>query len=332
MSLGFRLEGFRIKQGVDSDSRCRRPYEDGVGARFTEIDLRYTKASFLQTARRKTDLTGVLVGCPPCQPYSNYSKGDSDVDRDLLGAFYVFVLRDEPDVVAMENVPRIASKGIDELEQFIEGLHTHGYHIWTGVVKSCDYGVPQLRRRFILLASRKGPIQMIQPTRTPGSYATVRDAIGHLPPLAAGQADPDDPLHRSPQVRGINMERIRASVPGGSWKDWPEHLQLNAHRLLNTFHDVYGRMEWDKPAPTITARLGIGNGRFTHPEQHRVISLREAALLQTFPADYPFERPDWPQPSTAVARMIGNAVPVMLAQAVARSVKIHLDNPVGALY
>ena len=157
---------------------------------------------------------------------------------------------------------------------------------------------------------------------------TVRDAIAGLPPIAAGKSAADDPLHRASRLSAVNLARIQAAKPGQTWRDWDASLVADCHRKDSGrwYQSVYGRMSWEAPAPTITTRCnGFGNGRFGHPEQDRAISLREAALLQTFPRDYQFFAPDECWTISTTARSIGNAVPVALARAVARSVARTLD-------
>ncbi|HEY4544274.1 MAG TPA: DNA cytosine methyltransferase, partial [Tissierellaceae bacterium] len=137
-----------------------------------------------------------------------------------------------------------------------------------------------------------------------------------------GQQDPKDPLHRSSALTPINVERIKHSKPGGSWRDWPDHLLLDCHRKSSgkTYGSVYGRMEWDKPAPTMTTQcFGYGNGRFGHPEQNRAISLREAAIFQGFPKKYQFFNPDTNNHVSAIGKMIGNAVPVHIGKIIGES-------------
>ena len=174
----------------------------------------------------------------------------------------------------------------------------------------------------VLMASRRGDLEMVEPThRKP---ITVRQAIGQLRPLAAGQAAPRDKLHVAATLSLKNVQRIKASKPGGTWRDWPEHLVADCHRAETgrTYPGVYGRMEWDKPAPTITTQcFGFGSGRFGHPEQDRAISLREAALLQSFPRGYVFLQEDGDVTFKVMGRLIGNAVPVNLGRAIARRIK-----------
>jgi len=166
---------------------------------------------------------------------------------------------------------------------------------------------------------------MIKPTHD--SPQTVRQAIGHLRPLEAGEATSGDKLHMSAKLSEKNLQRIRISKPGGTWRDWPEYLIADCHRADSgqTYPGVYARMEWDKPAPTMTTQcFGFGNGRFGHPEQDRAISLREAAILQSFPRDYAFIPEEGEVSFKVMGRLIGNAVPVNLGRAIARSIKNHL--------
>ena len=184
----------------------------------------------------------------------------------------------------------------------------------------------------MLLASRLGDIGPLTPGRAGRSRATVSGAIGHLDPIAAGDASRRDRLHRSSSMSQTNMERIRSSKPGGTWCDWNPELRAGCHRRAAgaTYSAVYGRMSWDRPGPTITTQFnGFGSGRFGHPEQDRALSLREGALLQTFPARYKFVPKGDEVKIRNVARMIGNAVPVMLGRAIGACIAGHLVGRVG---
>ena len=170
----------------------------------------------------------------------------------------------------------------------------------------------------------------MHPTHKSNCYATVRDVIEDQPFLKAGQTDSKDNLHRCRALTDINLKRIQSSVPGGTWEDWPEELLPNAYRKKSgqTYKSVYGRLAWDKPSSTITTQfIGYGSGRFGHPEQDRALSLREGALLQTFPKRYEFIDPEvGDQYSTkAVAVQIGNAVPPRLGEIIGRSIRAHVD-------
>jgi DNA (cytosine-5)-methyltransferase 1 len=225
----------------------------------------------------------------------------------------------------MENVPRLAEQKI--FANFIVALRKADYEVWAQVVRSADYGVPQQRERLVLLASRLGPIQLIPPTHA-GSHRTVRQAISKLPPLGAGEEHPGDSLHQTAGLAPVNLRRIKASRPGGTWRDWKFALVAACHRKRSgkTYPSVYGRMRWDEPAPTVTTQFfGFGNGRFGHPEQDRAISLREGAIIQSFPKKYRFTKPGQPIHFTTIGRLIGNAVPVKLAEAIGRSLLKHVE-------
>lgn len=331
LTHGFISEGLPVVAGIDSDHLCRFAYEYNNKAKFiqrdiTEVSVEEVTDLFLPNRFR------VLAGCAPCQPFSTYSQryeAHRDGKWSLLSEFARLVQGVEPDVVTMENVPSIERHSI--FEDFIDTLKHLEYEVETEVIDCARYGVPQTRRRMVLLASRHGPIRMIEATLD--RPRTVRDVIFDLEPIEAGGSASSDRLHTASSLSLKNLERIEASKPGGSWRDWPEHLIADCHKALTgrSYPSVYGRMEWDKPAPTITTQChGYGNGRFGHPEQNRAISLREAAILQGFPLSYRFVESDEPIRFTSLARMIGNAVPVDLGRAIARSILRHLaeSNPI----
>jgi DNA (cytosine-5)-methyltransferase 1 len=223
----------------------------------------------------------------------------------------------------MENVPLAEKHAV--FDDFVATLRRLGYRVWQDVVDCTQYGLPQTRRRMVILASAIGPIELIAPTHT--KSRTVKQAIGNLPPIAAGGAYGNDAFHVSSKLSSLNLERIRASHPGGTWRDWPKRLVAECHRKETgrSYPGVYGRMTWNDPAPTITTQFyGFGNGRFGHPEQDRGISLREGAILQGFPRDYAFVPEAGPTHFKVLGRMIGNAVPVVLGEAIGRSISAHL--------
>jgi DNA (cytosine-5)-methyltransferase 1 len=231
-----------------------------------------------------------------------------------------------PDIVTMENVPTINRHKV--FSDFVKALKRLGYEVWHDVVDCAAYGVPQSRKRMVLLASLHGTINLIEPIRDKLRYKTVRQTIGKLRAINAGESDKKDKMHVASALSTKNMDRIRASKPGGTWRDWPRHLVANCHKADSgrTYPSVYGRMEWDKPAPTMTTQCyGFGNGRFGHPEQDRAISLREAAMLQGFPKSYKFVPPREKVYIQHLGRLIGNAVPVGLGRAIAKSIVLHID-------
>ena len=265
--------------------------------------------------------TRILAGCAPCQPFSTYSQRYETVGTPRWGLLYHFarlVRALKPEFVAMENVPTVTKHTV--YRDFAEALRNEGYTIWSDVVDCSQYGLPQGRKRTVLLASLEGTTELAKPI---GEMGTVRGAIGYLPQLKAGEAHADDRLHVCSSLSDLNLQRIKASKPGGTWRDWPKDLVAACHRKRSgkTYPGVYGRMEWDKPSPTLTTQFfGFGNGRFGHPEQDRAISLREGAILQGFPADYSFLPESEALQFKALGRLIGNAVPVTLGEIVGQSI------------
>jgi DNA (cytosine-5)-methyltransferase 1 len=326
LTHGFVREGLPVVAGIDLDPACRFPYETNNNARFLERDITTVTSAELRDLFGNADVT-ILAGCAPCQPFSTYAQRyELDGKDGKWGLLYEFARLTEgasPDVITMENVPTVAKHKV--FHDFVDTLRRLKYQVWFDVEDSSRYGVPQLRRRTVLLASKHGEIRMIKPPS--GKPKTVRQAIGRLRSLSAGESAPKDKLHTSSTLSPRNLERIRASRPGGTWRDWPRNLVSECHKAETgrTYPGVYGRMEWDKPAPTMTTQCyGFGNGRFGHPEQDRAISLREAAILQSFPRDYAFVPKGGEVNFTALGRLIGNAVPVDLGRAIARSITAHL--------
>ena len=330
LSYGMQMAGIDIAAGIDVDSNCRYPFETNVGARFHEKDIAGLDMSFVESLFPK-DRTRILAGCAPCQPFSSYVNGNNqkvegtDGRWHLLSKFGEAVSRILPEIVTMENVPGIRRHRV--FQDFLDVLDESGYSKSHVVVKCEEYGVPQTRRRLVLLASRLGNIDLVPHTHDNGKYGTVESAIGRMKCINAGSASNSDPLHKSSGLSARNLKRMRASSPGGTWRDWKRDLRAPCHDRPTgvTYHGVYGRMAWNKPAPTVTTQFhGFGSGRFGHPEQDRAISLREGALLQTFPRDYAFVPPDEPVFIKPIARMIGNAVPVKIGEAIGRSIVAHL--------
>ena len=334
LTHGFFLEDFNIVAGIDADTSCRYAYEtNNPGTTF--IGKRIEDVSAAELARLYPENhVKILIGCAPCQPYSSYNKRIQDRDQKwkLLSNFSDLISKIDPDIVSMENVPDLVNFKKGEVYQdFVKRLKDKDYTVTPYPAVFCpDYGIPQQRRRLVLLASKLGRLELVGPTHKPNQYKKVKDAIGDLESLEAGQASQDDPYHKASGLSDLNLLRIKKSKPGGTWKDWPDELVAECHRKKsgNTYSSVYGRMKWDDLSPTITTQCyGFGNGRFGHPDsqQNRAISLREAARLQTFPNNYEFVPPDSPHHFTMIARFIGNAVPVDLAQVIAKSIKQHLE-------
>lgn len=326
LTHGFQLEGLPVVAGLDLDPACRFPYETNNRAKFIEADISKVSAKQINDLFGTADLK-VLAGCAPCQPFSTYAqrytRDGIDGKWGLMYEFARLVKGTRPDVITMENVPSVAKHEV--FNDFVKTLKLLGYQVWFDVVDSSLYGVPQTRRRMVLLASQHGEISMIKPSsRRP---KTVRQAIGRLREQSAGESSPRDKLHVSSTLSDKNLKRIQLSKPGGTWRDWPQELVADCHRAESgrSYPGVYGRMEWDKPAPTMTTQCyGFGNGRFGHPKQDRAITLREAAIIQSFPRDYAFIPDDGEVSFKVLGRLIGNAVPVELGRAIARSINSHL--------
>jgi DNA (cytosine-5)-methyltransferase 1 len=328
LTHGMLKEGIRVYAGVDIDPRCRYPYEKNNECLFVEEDI--AKLSGLEVASFfPVNHTKILVGCAPCQPFSTYTRGKRERKLHkwgLLSAFGRIIREADPDIVSMENVPQLQKEVI--FKRFVTNLRSQGYSVTYSNVNCWTYGVPQTRTRLVLFASKYGEINLVTPTHSPNRRRSVRQAIGRLEPIKAGEASARDSLHRASALSTRNLRRIRASNPGGTWRDWADGLVADCHKADTgeTYPGVYGRMKWNLPGPTITTQChGFGNGRFGHPEQDRAISLREAALLQTFPRRYEFVAPDDPITFHHLGRLIGNAVPVRLGRIIGRSILRHLE-------
>lgn len=329
LTHGLVQEGFNVVAGLDIDASCRYAYEQNNKASFICKKIEDVTAQEILDLYPSNQIK-ILVGCAPCQPFSRYQqkKGPENEKWKLLGAFTNLVAQVQPEIVSMENVPELVKfKKGTIFKKFVKRLEKEGYCVTFDLVYCPDYGIPQGRTRLVLFASKFGKVDLIAKTHTRENYKTVRDAISSLPPLKAGEKSNHDPLHKAQGLSKLNLKRIKQSVPGGSWKDWDESLITECHRKEsgNHYKSVYGRMEWDEPSPTLTTQCyAYGSGRFGHPEQNRAISLREAALLQTFPPEYVFAAAGNPLYFEAIGRYIGNAVPVDIGRVIAKSIRAHL--------
>ncbi|EDL52588.1 DNA-cytosine methyltransferase [Vibrio mediterranei AK1] len=330
LTHGLQRAGIDVVAGYDIEAQCRFAYERNNDAVFiqksvTDLQIEEFNHYFGDAEVR------VLAGCAPCQTFSSYNKKSKEENLkderwNLLASFGEHIKKVKPEIVTMENVPRLVNQHV--FNDFVDDLNELGYDVSFKVVFCPEYGMPQSRSRLVLLASKLGPIKIIEATHTIKNYVTVKQAIGHLPPVQAGEAHPDDPLHRAANMSELNLKRIKASKPGGTWQDWPEELVAACHKKSSgsSYSAVYGRMSWDKVGATMTTQcIGFGNGRFGHPEQDRAITLREAAILQTFPDDYEFWPSEVKLEMRPIARMIGNAVPVRLGEVVGESILKHLS-------
>lgn len=326
LTRGLEKAGIDVRLGVDIDPRCEYPYTANNNAAFLLQSVSELSSAELEEVVADAPFS-LLAGCAPCQPFSTYQQklGPTDARWNLLTHFGELACEIGPDLVTMENVPNLEKQSI--FADFVAMLEANYFHVSHQVVNCADYGVPQQRNRLVLLASRLGPIELIAPTH-PKKHKTVRDAIGSLPPLQAGEYLVDDPLHQAAQLSELNLKRIRSSKPGGTWRDWDQALVAECHKRSTgkTYPSVYGRMVWDEPAPTMTTQFfGFGNGRFGHPEQDRAISLREGAVLQSFPKGYKFVEKREPVYCKTIGRLIGNAVPVKLGEAIGKSIVRHVE-------
>lgn len=320
LTAGLRAAGVRVVAGIDVDKACRYPFEaNHADALFIEQDVTTVTGEQIQGLWSDGSVR-LLAGCAPCQPFSSYARGRAadHIKWGMLEQFARLVRETMPELVTMENVPGLQKQ--QPFTDFVKTLQDCGYAVCFAVLNAAEFGVPQRRKRLVLLASRLGPVALPQPTH-PGrsNWVTVQQAVGHLPHLEHGRTCEKDAMHRASSLSPLNFQRVCASKPGGTWRDWPPELVAVCHTRESGKHSggVYGRMRWDGPAPTMTTLCnGYGNGRFGHPEQNRAITLREAAIFQSFPQDYIFTAPGAQVATKTVARLIGNAVPPKLAEAV----------------
>ena len=324
-SAGLR---YRVVGAVDVDPHACDTFErmHGVAPLRTGVqDLAQPRALRDAAAGWSWDpkAPSLLIGCAPCQGFSSHRKKDPRRDRrnDLLGAFAEVVVALRPDLVVMENVPEMfGRKHWPHYEGWRDAVEAAGYTVRARIYNLAGFGVPQERFRAVVVAARDWTrFGMPTPTHDPASYVTVRDAIGGLPPLTAGGVDPRDPMHRTSRHRPSTVELLSLIPPaGGSRRSLPDGVGPRCLDKVDGFRDVYGRLWWDRPAVAITARCRTPScGRFTHPEQHRGLSVREAALLQGFPPDFMFEGPfddKFKQVGNAVSPIFGRALAEHLAR------------------
>lgn len=321
LSWGLEASGIRVVGGIDLDPACKFPFEANIDAPFLEMDVADVSADDL-AALWLPGTYRLLAGCAPCQPFSSHRRGadtSHEENWDLLGQFGRLVRESRPEFVTMENVTRLGRMPV--FAEFVELLEELGYAVDYGTLYGPEFGLPQERRRLVLVASRLGAIELPKGSTGREAFTTVGQVIGALPPLRDGEADPTDPLHKARKLSPINLERMKASLPGGTWRDWPEHLLAECHRKPSgsSFQSFYGRMRADRPSPTITTQsYNFGTGRFGHPQQDRSLTLREAAMLQGFPRGYRFTPSDKQPSMQSIGRLIGNAVPPPFGNAVGR--------------
>ena len=324
----------KISLALDHDADAKASFEANFpDAHFEFADIRNIGVDAIKCRVESDRPNPVLFsGCAPCQPFTKQNTRRPKLEQDervpLLAYFARLVEDCRPDLVFVENVPGLQKLDSDSepFGGFLSRLDAAGYKVDYRAVRLARYGVPQSRRRLVLIASRHGAIRLPDDTHGPGTsnerYATVRDWIFHLPPIRAGEEHGGVPNHTAANLSARNLERVKATPEGGSHRDWPEHLKLECHMGFSGYTDVYGRMSWDAPASGLTTRcISYSNGRFGHPEQDRAISIREAACLQTFPENFIFRGS-----MASMARQIGNAVPVRLAILIGQQFIEHLKD------
>ena len=329
-SMALQAVGFTPVAAVEIDEDAAGSYQDNLGLTPIIEDIRLvTSDRILKSADLRPGELTLLVGCPPCQSFTILRRGiqpsAKDRERNRLPDEYLRLVDElRPRHIAFENVPGLADGyWSDRFTAFLDRLAAMGYQFIWDLVDAADYGVPQRRRRLVLIGSRVA--QPFLPAATHGPlglkpHVTVRQAIAHLPrPLLLGApgGPADDPLHRSRRHSDIAVARLRSLREGQGRNDLPEHLQLACHRGHKGHYDIYGRMWWDRPAPTLTSGCtNMTKGRFAHPEQDRAITVREAMLLQSFPAAATLRGG-----IESMSLQVGNAVPFLLAESIGRTIQ-----------
>jgi DNA (cytosine-5)-methyltransferase 1 len=324
LTQGLKQAGFNVVAGVENHKtycetyRLNHPLTHLEDKSIVDVD----PTELMKTLGVKEGELDLLAGCPPCQGYSTIgtrNRGNrNDPRNELVYEVLRFALAFKPKTIMMENVPALAKD--ERLIALRSQLEDAGYKLDVKVLNMSHFGVPQMRRRMIMLASRFTDIEVVSQELDKAHMKTVRDAISFLP--QAGESG--DPLHDIKEKRGEKVTKLIAMIPkdGGSRTDLDESFQLECHKRTTGFKDVYGRMSWSKPSPTITG--GCSNpskGRFLHPEENRTITLREASLLQTFPANYKFSLSSGKK---GVSTMIGNALPPTFIEFHAKNLLSHL--------
>ncbi len=343
MSWGFKNTrqshlAFNILAGIDIDTNALKTYAKNVGAPALELDV-FSLADNpallsenIAELAQDSDSPLLFIGCAPCQGFSAHRKKDSrdDERNDLMHAFARICEAYSPDYIIMENVPEIITGRFSHyFEKTKTSLKASGYSLTYDILDLSLFGVPQRRRRAVVTGSKTSPIPLPEPVFDAENAPTVRNAISHLAPIDAGETDPLDPMHQAPKHIARIVEKIRKISPdGGDRRSLPAEQQLDCHSKVDDgsspgFTDVYGRLRWDTPSVTITAKSSTPScGRFLHPEQHRNISVREAAILQGFPQTYVFEGP-----FVQRYRQIGEAVPPLFSRFLAKRLLDYVIHP-----
>ena len=317
LTNGLKMAGIDVFAGIDFEQSCKETYEQNNNAMFinksiVNISIKEIKELFKRNTTK--DNYTMLAGCAPCQPYSmmNTRKKQDDDRKTLLDEFRRVINGVKPHFVLMENVSRLNEEN-PYFSKFIDMLEKNNYKYEYKVLNAKDFGVAQNRKRLFLIATRIKKLNLSFNNIQKKTPIYLKDVISHLEPIQHNNPSKKDILHRAKELNEINFRRIKATpLNGGLRSAWSEELRLPCHKAKEAFHDNYGRLAWDKLSSTITTKFNqYYSGRFGHPEQDRALSLREGALIQTFPKDYQFFGTDY-----QIARQIGNAVPVNLSKAV----------------
>ena len=323
LTQGLKKVGFKVVGAVDNEPLAIAAYK----ANHKEVDVWEADIRNIDPAKKKRELAlkkgelELLAGCPPCQGFSTLRTANGAYDvyderNDLLHQFYLFADAFLPKAVMLENVPRLAET--HRFKLFLARMRKLGYVGEHKILDAANYGVPQRRRRLIYIAGHRSAIPFAKPSKR---FKSVRSAIGALP--RAGSSG--DPLHDLPEKRSSRILRLIKKIPknGGSRTELPKKYVLPCHKEHEGYYDVYGRMHWDEVSPTITSGcFNPSRGRFLHPTRNRAITMREAALLQGFSKGYRFPAP---HSKTAIALMIGNALPPPFIAAHARTIRSQVS-------
>ena len=324
LTRGLLNAGIEVLAGVDNDERLRETYiHNNKPSRFINSDINKIQIHRLrETLGIQDQDTTLYAACTPCQPFSTLNRLQGKDERKILLLDFARIVDEcPPDFIIVENVPGLNNAiGKEIYLDFLKVLKKHEFLEAADLLDAKHFGVPQTRKRFILVASRRGSISLPSPDTETNRFTTVRECIEKYPVIANGEASTAYPNHIAKKLKP-HLLRIVKAVPkdGGSRRDVADtSILLRCHQKNPNAHkDVFGRMAWDAPSPTLTCRcIDVYCGRFTHPEQDRGISPREAAALQTFDDDYEF----FGTSMIGISRQIGNAVPVKLAEQLGKSI------------
>lgn len=329
-SMGFRNAAFKIAGAVEIDQDAATAFHLNVGVMPLVKDIRDVRGEDLLAGAglRRGELT-LLFGCPPCQSFTVLRRGAEptrhDRKRNALVHEYLRLVEElHPRHIAFENVPGLVTgRWRPFFDKFLNKLTSLGYTFAWETVDAARYGVPQRRRRVLVIGSRVASPRLPEASHCEGDgldrepFVTVRETIAHLRSLDSGEQDPTDEFHRARKHSPAALERLAHIPEGGGRMDLPKHLVLDCHKNHKGHYDIYGRMWWDQVAPTLTSGCtNVTRGRFAHPEQDRAITLREAMLLQTFP---PHARLHGGVEKMAL--QVGNAVPALVTEHIGNTVK-----------